>query len=144
MLSHDRWSYGSLPDAVIWWCLRTGGGGVVTSLPGLLSQPKCYKYFTRVDISLGSHPLIPHYLGELMAFQVKRTSFPIPLSIWVTANQLFYQIQKRNLPVCNHQIRCETKQHRRIDYFTLTFAPWHERIHQGDQGYVGRGEAGGE
>ena len=38
MLSHDRWlwffilgAYGSLPDAAIWWCLRTGGGGVVTS-----------------------------------------------------------------------------------------------------------------
>ena len=24
-------AYGSLPDAVIWWCLRTGGGGVLTS-----------------------------------------------------------------------------------------------------------------
>ena len=23
-------AYGSLPDAAIWWCLRTGGGGVVT------------------------------------------------------------------------------------------------------------------
>ena len=22
--------YGSLPDAAIWWCLRTGGGGVLT------------------------------------------------------------------------------------------------------------------
>ena len=22
-------AYGSLPDAAIWWCLRTGGGGVV-------------------------------------------------------------------------------------------------------------------
>jgi len=38
MLSHDRWlwfffggAYGSLPDAAIWWCLRTGGGGVLTS-----------------------------------------------------------------------------------------------------------------
>jgi hypothetical protein len=28
------------------------------------------------------------------------------------------------------QIRCETKQYRRIDYFALTFIPWHERIHQ--------------
>jgi hypothetical protein len=30
---------------------------------------------------------MPHYLGELMAFQVKRTSFPILLSMsmWVTA-----------------------------------------------------------
>ena len=35
--------------------------------------------------SLGSHPLMPHYLGKLMAFQVKRTSFPILLSMWVTA-----------------------------------------------------------
>ena len=25
-------AYGSLPDAAIWWCLRTGGGGVLTSL----------------------------------------------------------------------------------------------------------------
>jgi len=24
-------TYGSLPDAAIWWCLRTGGGGVLTS-----------------------------------------------------------------------------------------------------------------
>ncbi len=24
-------AYGSLPDAAIWWCLRTGGGGVLTS-----------------------------------------------------------------------------------------------------------------
>jgi hypothetical protein len=28
---------------------------------------------------------MPHYLGELMGFQVKRTSFPILLSMWVTA-----------------------------------------------------------
>ncbi len=38
MLSHDRWlwfflgAFRSLPDAAIWWCLRTGGGGVLTSL----------------------------------------------------------------------------------------------------------------
>ena len=25
-------AYGSLPDAAIWWCLRTGGGGVRSSL----------------------------------------------------------------------------------------------------------------
>ena len=24
-------AYGSLPDAAIWWCLWTGGGGVLTS-----------------------------------------------------------------------------------------------------------------
>jgi hypothetical protein len=23
-------AYGSLPDAAIWWCLRTGGGGILT------------------------------------------------------------------------------------------------------------------
>jgi hypothetical protein len=28
-------------------------------------------------------PLIPHYLGELIAFQVKRTLYPILLSMWV-------------------------------------------------------------
>jgi hypothetical protein len=28
---------------------------------------------------------MPHYLGELMAFQAKQTSFPILLSMWVTA-----------------------------------------------------------
>ncbi len=28
-------AYGSLPDAAIWWCLRTGGGGIVTR--------NCYK-----------------------------------------------------------------------------------------------------
>jgi hypothetical protein len=27
---------------------------------------------------------MPHYLGELMAFQVKQTSFLILLSMWVT------------------------------------------------------------
>jgi hypothetical protein len=37
-LSHDRWlwfffggAHGSLPDAVIRWCLRTGGGSILTS-----------------------------------------------------------------------------------------------------------------
>ena len=25
-------AYGSLPDAAIWWCLLTGGGGVLTSI----------------------------------------------------------------------------------------------------------------
>ena len=55
-----------------------------TSLPGLLSPPKCYNCFG-VDTSLGSRPLMPHYLGELMAFQVKQISFPILLSMWVTA-----------------------------------------------------------
>ncbi len=25
-------AYGSLPDAAIWWCLRTGGGGILTSV----------------------------------------------------------------------------------------------------------------
>ena len=24
-------AYGSLPDTAIWWCLQTGGGGVLTS-----------------------------------------------------------------------------------------------------------------
>ena len=38
-----------------------------------------------IDTSLGSRPLMPHYLGELMAFQVKQTSFLILLSMWVTA-----------------------------------------------------------
>ena len=28
-------AYGSLPDAVIWWCLRTKGGGVLTSNNGI-------------------------------------------------------------------------------------------------------------
>jgi hypothetical protein len=39
-LSHDRWlcflgegACGSLPDADIWWCLRTGGGGILTRVP---------------------------------------------------------------------------------------------------------------
>ena len=52
-LSHNCWlvwflgggwegAYGSLPDAAIWWCLRTGGGGVLTStlLVALLSPPQ--------------------------------------------------------------------------------------------------------
>ncbi len=25
-------AYGSLPDAALWWCLRTGGGGVLTTV----------------------------------------------------------------------------------------------------------------
>ena len=28
-------AYGSLPDAAIWWCLRRGGGGVLTRLTGI-------------------------------------------------------------------------------------------------------------
>ena len=28
-------AYGSLPDAAIWWCLRTGGGGVLTRRRGI-------------------------------------------------------------------------------------------------------------
>ena len=45
------------------------------------------RFFGSRLCSLGSHPLplMPHYLDELMAFQVKRTSFPIILSMWVTA-----------------------------------------------------------
>ncbi len=42
-LSHDcqfcflgGGAYGSLPDAAIWWCLRTGGGGVLSSLGGYI------------------------------------------------------------------------------------------------------------
>jgi hypothetical protein len=35
---------------------------------------------------------MPHYLGELMAFQVKQTSFPILLSIWVTAMLTFMSL----------------------------------------------------
>ncbi len=36
-------AYGSLPDATIWWCLRTGGGGVLTSGVStvLLSSHEC-------------------------------------------------------------------------------------------------------
>ncbi len=46
MLSYDRkfcffggGAYGSLPDAVIWWGLRTGGGGVLTS-KNILTPPE--------------------------------------------------------------------------------------------------------
>jgi hypothetical protein len=31
-------AYGSLPDAAIWWCLRTGGGGVRTSKPHICAR----------------------------------------------------------------------------------------------------------
>ncbi len=40
-------AYRSLPDAAIWWCLRTGGGGVLTRSLPVLQFP-----FTRVAISL--------------------------------------------------------------------------------------------
>ena len=50
-------------------------------LPGLLSPLKCYNFFGVDYLSR----VMPHYLGELMAFQVKRTSFLILLSMWVTA-----------------------------------------------------------
>jgi hypothetical protein len=49
-----------------------------TSLAGLLSPPKCNNFF-RVEPLSESRPLIPHYLGELMAFQVNEHS--IRLSI---------------------------------------------------------------
>jgi hypothetical protein len=29
-------AYGSLPDAAIWWCLRTGGGGILTRVVRVL------------------------------------------------------------------------------------------------------------
>ena len=33
-------AYGSLTDAAIWWCLRTGGGGVLTSqIPEIITLP---------------------------------------------------------------------------------------------------------
>ena len=31
-------AYGSLPDAAIWWCLRTGGGGVLTRLTPMVRR----------------------------------------------------------------------------------------------------------
>ena len=39
--------------------------------------------FTLVHLS-ESRPLIPHYLGELMAFQVKRAFYRTLHSMWVT------------------------------------------------------------
>jgi hypothetical protein len=36
----------------------------------------------------------------------------------------------------------KTKQYRRIDNFALAFIPWHERVHQGDWGYLSRGKDG--
>ncbi len=55
-----------------------------TSLAGLLSPPKCNIFFELIHLS-ESRPLIPHYLGELMAFQVKQTFYPTLHSMWVTA-----------------------------------------------------------
>ncbi len=34
-------AYGSLPDAAIWWCLRTGGGGVLTRCIPIFTIPAC-------------------------------------------------------------------------------------------------------
>ncbi len=34
-------AYGSLPDAAIWWCLRTGGGGVLTRYKPIGASPGC-------------------------------------------------------------------------------------------------------
>jgi hypothetical protein len=34
-------AYGSLPDAAIWWCLRTGGGGVLTRVFRVLLLRPC-------------------------------------------------------------------------------------------------------
>ena len=36
----------------------------------------------------------------------------------------------------------KTKQYRRIDNFALAFIPRHERVHQGDWGYLSRGKDG--
>ncbi len=41
-------------------------------------------FFELIHLS-ESRPLIPHYLGELMAFQVKQTFHPTLDSMWVTA-----------------------------------------------------------
>jgi hypothetical protein len=38
-------AYGSLPDAAIWWCLRTGGGGVLTSFYSFLGLLKFKIHF---------------------------------------------------------------------------------------------------
>ena len=59
-----------------------------------------------------------------------------------THDQLFYEIQTRNLPICNLPIGSKTKQHQRIENFALAFIPRHERVHQGDQGHVSRGKDG--
>ncbi len=66
--------------------LRYGFVGTIygTSLVGLLSLPKCNNFFELIPLS-ESLPLIPHYLGELMAFQVKQTFYPTLHSMLVTA-----------------------------------------------------------
>ena len=35
-------AYGSLPDAAIWWCLRTGGGGILTRAQNMNIKPYYY------------------------------------------------------------------------------------------------------
>jgi hypothetical protein len=47
--------------------------------PAKMLQLFWSRYLSRVP------PIDAHYLGELMAFQVKQTSFPILLSMGVTA-----------------------------------------------------------
>ncbi len=39
MLSHDRWLCLFLGGAAIWWCLRTGGGGILTSTISYVIYP---------------------------------------------------------------------------------------------------------
>ena len=72
MLSHDRWlwfflgAYRSLPDAAIWWCLRTGGGGVLTRSGNLKSQFRVFEFlaFSKVKSSRKNSVMI--YLRTLI------------------------------------------------------------------------------
>ncbi len=85
MSIHMCWASwgGCIPPNAVGGNIQLASG---TSLAGLLSPPKCNN-FLRVDtVPLSeSRPLIPHYLGELMAFQVKWTFNPTLHSMWVTA-----------------------------------------------------------
>jgi hypothetical protein len=51
-------AYGSLPNAAIWWCLRTGGGGVVTRVSVYIIEA------TWIDFTLASVELLFRVLGH--------------------------------------------------------------------------------
>ena len=76
-------AYGSLPDATIWWCLQTGGGGVLTrkrclsqvtllAVPGHrgLSSPSRDSWeSTPVAVECEPAPLVPQ-VGHILEHEV--------------------------------------------------------------------------
>jgi hypothetical protein len=73
-------AYGSLPGAAIWWCLRTGGGGVLTRLTRMLRRDIFFFYFVlflRTGLRTLLTPLVMHHWPEKSADHGSRQLLPI-------------------------------------------------------------------